>query len=313
MASKKENVAGLAWRHVASPLARAADPLSWLMFIFFCLVLIAAFVLRFFVDGDAHKFYMDNYVAFWYGGWGLLVFSTVGPLFNITRASNEVPLGILIGVGIAHLLAFIFIGILILSKSNNPSAITALLAAAAAAMMVGIGWVVQHQSGAKASRRAHTFGVLMQSRLSKEFQDHVRARISYYHQGRVVDAVDAPLWNKDGLDRQLVDLAAEMGRELSGARNDSKDGIKVAYKEKEDLLRKKHESILGIKYILNFYEFVCAGILLKELDESMLKETLSDIAIGLYKDTKHVRIYAKELQPNAYSNFEKVVEQYWLS
>lgn len=313
MTIKKENIASLAWRHVACPLAKAADPLSWLMFIGFWAIVLCALGLRFLFEAEPHDFYMKYYAVFWYGAWGLLVFSTVGPLFNLTRLRNEVPLGILIGVGIAHLLAFIVIGVITLSKTNNPTAVTALLAAAAAAIMVGIGWVVQHQSSAKASRRAHTFGVLMQSRLSKEFQEQVRARASYYFSGHVVEAIDATLLNRDGLEKKLNDLKADMARELGIVKDEARQEIIDLYKEKEALINKKYESIQGVKYLLNFYEFICAGIVLRELDEPMLKETLSDIAVCLYQDSKHVRSLAKEYQPDVFSNMERVIGQYWLS
>ena len=97
---------------------------------------------------------------------------------------------------VSHLVMFIGISVVVLLQYDKPEAVTGLMAAFVAAMMVGIGWVVQHQTSARASRRAHTFNILMQSRLNKEFGENVAFRASYYHAGFVIPAEDAPLVTK---------------------------------------------------------------------------------------------------------------------
>lgn len=311
MSRKKEDILSLGWRHVVCPLAKSADPLSWVFFAGFVAFLILAVVAKFMTDGDLHTFYVQQYPVFWYGPWLLLLISTVGPIFNLTRETNEIPLGVLIGVSVAHVLIFISISVIALTQANNTTAITTLLAATVAAGMVGIGWVVQHHSSARASRRAHTFNILMQSRLSKEFQDHVRLRSDLYTAGTEVAAEDAKLVSKSGYEARAEELKTQLEIDLSRAREEKRPEVQASHDGKLELLKRKYESLQGVKYLLNFYEFMSAGIELRELDDAMLKQTVRDIAVFLYEDTAHIRTEHRKSQPDLYSNLEKVVGTNW--
>lgn len=311
MANKKDNIVELGWRHILCPLARSADPLSWILFIAFLAVVVVAVIARSLGDGGLHEIYTANYQLFWYGAWVLVVLSTVGPIFTLAKEKREVPLGVLIGVSVAHVLIFLALSVLALTQTGNTTAITALLAATVAAAMVGIGWVVQHQSSARSSRRAHTFNILMQSRLSTEFQKQIERRAKYYSAGNAVAAHDVKLFNKIGLEECRKVLLAQRDAELERARDEKKAEVTALYEEKLVAAEERYESLQGVKYLLNFYEFVSAGILLRELDEPLLRETLRDIAIALHRDTAHVRAFQRESQPDAFRNFDAVVSNAW--
>lgn len=310
MSRDKENIVGLAWNKVLVPLAKGADPISWIIFAGFIVLLVVSIVLRL-TTGEWNATYMGNYPYFWYGAWALLVIATVGPIFNLARIRNEVPLDVLVGVSVVHVVVFIVISVVTLSEKGNISAVTALLAATAAAAMVGIGWAVQHQSSARASRRAHTFNILMQSRLSKEFQDQVKRKADVYFAGNRVEPADAELVNRSGLKRRISLLETERDLQLSRARDEAHSEIKAQFEEDVKVVKAKYESLQGLKYLLNFYEFMCAGIVLRELDEPMLKETLSDIAVSLYADSVHVRQFVRESQPQVFVNLDRVVGALW--
>jgi len=307
--AKKDNVIGSAWRNVACPLYEASDPISWFLLLGVGVLVVASCLLQ--GTGAAGSFYGKYYAMLWYGAWLLLVLATVGPILNLTKQSNEVPLDVLIGVAIGEVAIFVLICVCVLVRQDAMAGLTALMAATAAAMMAGVGWVVQHQSSARASRRAHTFGVLMQSRLSGEFQDQVRRRASVYGSGNAVTAADAPLVKKAGLKAAIDALDAEMAQSLAQALPNLKQQIQDTFRQRRAEVRRKHRSLDGVSYLLNFYEFICAGISRRELDERLLWDTLSDIAIALHRDTEQVRAYLRKTQPKVYEHFDELIGGYW--
>jgi hypothetical protein len=152
----------------------------------------------------------------------------------------------------------------------------------------------------------------MQSRLSSEFQKQISERAKFYSAGNQVSAEDAKLFNKVGYEACKENLITQREVELSRARDDKKQEVEDFYKERLRVLEGRFESLQGVKYLLNFYEFVSAGIRLRELDEPLLRETLRDIAIALYKDTTHVRAYQRESQPNVFTNLDEIVSGAWM-
>jgi hypothetical protein len=311
MSERKHNIFSLAWRHAVCPLAKAADPTSWVLFACFLLMIVACGLISVFGDGAMKELYNQYFAVFWYGSWVLMVLSTVGPMFNLYVERRDVPLEVLVATGIAHVVVFITLGIVTLWEDKNIGAITALFAATATAITVGIGWGVQHQSSAKASRRTHTFNILMQSRLSSEFQGQVKKRVERYPAGVPVTAADAPLITKKGLDERLKQLEDRKTRELSRSKPEKVDEIEAQYAAEKAESEAKYEALQGMRYLLNFYEFMSAGIILRELDETMLAETLKDIAVGLYKDSLHVRMHQRESQPKVFENLDKIVGVRW--
>ncbi|WP_329813016.1 hypothetical protein [Stenotrophomonas sp. SMYL36] len=310
---KKDNVIALAWRHVVCPLARHADALSWVLFAVFLASVAVTVYLRYLGHGESESFYGQNYSLFWYLSWGLLVASTIGPMFNVFRARNEVPLGVMIGAGVTHVLVFILMSVVVLVQADKAEAVTGLLAAVAGAVMIGIGWVVQNQSSARASRRAHTFSVLTQSRLSAEFQSHVKSRILHYPAGKEISVEDAALFYKDGLIDAEKKLELKFAEDLARSKDEHHESLRKAHEGALEEVRSKYLAMQSVKYLLNFYEFICAGLRLKELDEMMVRATLSDMAVGIYNDTIHVRRHAQKRQPAAFTELDmRMSKGVWL-
>lgn len=308
---KRSNIVSLAYRNVLRPVAAAADPVSWIFFVAFLALLATSIVCKIFGAGDENSFYEKYFLAFWYGAWGLLLAATIGPIFNIAKQRNEVPLGVLVGVGVSHLVMFIGISVVVLLQYDKPEAVTGLMAAFVAAMMVGIGWVVQHQTSARASRRAHTFNILMQSRLNKEFGENVAFRASYYHAGFVIPAEDAPLVTKKGLRERLADIEERRAREVKQSRAPFVTEVEARFTAEIELVNKKHQSLVGTMYLLNFYEFMCAGICQRELDKDLLYATVASIVSGLYADTVHLRAHCRQSQPTVFTKLDEVMRSHW--
>ena len=311
MESKRENIVNLAFNYVVRPLFKSADGLSFVLFAIFILMVLLGILFHLgVVDAvSAPGFFAKAKWSYWYMAWGILVLSTVGPLINATKESGEIPLGLLIGVAVTHILVFIMMSALILWKDKN--SITALLASTAGAAMVGVGWIVQHRSSVRSSRRAHTFSVLMQSRLSKEFQEQVKAREKLFPVGVPPDSSHALYMSGMAYKKHIDSL-----KDQFEAKKQKQDADKAQIDQDLAALlvdeEAKYCSIQGLKYLLNFYEFICAGILRQELDEAMLKTTLRGIASALYADTDVLRAYVKREQPSAYTNLDAVVGAKWI-
>jgi len=310
---KKDNIISLGWRLVICPAAKAADPISWIVFIAFLIVFGCGVVFRISDSGPGsmHTVYMAHSSAVWFLAWALFVFATMGPIINLTLEQNEVPLAVLIGFGLFDLIVFIVISVLALTQDTSVAPATGLLAATAGAFMVGIGWLVQQQISARATRRAHTFNILMQSRLSSEFQRQIIERAKYYPSNTKVSEDDARLQSKAGLEAKKVELTTEFERAKERSLPEAISQLNDEYKAKIDIVEGKYVSLKSVVYLLNFYEFICAGIILRELDERMIKETLVDIAVGLYHDTANLRAMAKEKQPEVFCNLDKLVGDGW--
>lgn len=306
---KKDNLVRRAWTRVVCPLADAADGVSWTLFVVAAAAVLVSVVIYF--SDPSTPLYGKYFAFFWYGVWFLFVCSTISPILNITHEANEAPLGLLIGVAIVHVLTFVGVCVYVLVRQDSMAGLTALMAAMAAAMMAGVGWVVQHQSSAKASRRAHTFGVLMQSRLSGEFQGQVRLRGVLYGAGNGVAAVDAPLVRKAGLKVAIDALNAELQERLRVARPENEEEIRKEFRLKRIEARRKARSLEGVAYLLNFYEFICAGIARQELDEQLICDTLGDIAVALFRDTTHLRAHLRTQQPKVYEHFDLLIGGWW--
>jgi len=151
----------------------------------------------------------------------------------------------------------------------------------------------------------------MQSRLSSEFQRQIIERAKYYPSNTKVSEDDARLQSKAGLEAKKVELTTEFERAKERSLPEAISQLNDEYKAKIDIVEGKYVSLKSVVYLLNFYEFICAGIILRELDERMIKETLVDIAVGLYHDTANLRAMAKEKQPEVFCNLDKLVGDGW--
>lgn len=321
--SKKETIVGRLWRGVVLPIKGAADGLSWFLFVLAAATTALSFLLKFHVI-EVHgssDFFDRHYWKLVYLAWILFVVSTIGPLLHIAKERADIPLGMLASVAVIHVIMFLFIsGVILITEqsttgaTNGVGAITTLLGAAAAAAMAGIGWVIQYQSSARSSRRAHTFTILMQSRLSKEFQEHVNNRSAKYPCPTTIPADDVKRLCLVRQQNEAIALFEERALQRCPATLTCAERTQVLGEiesERKELMRTIN-AFRAVKYLLNFYEFLSAGIKKRELDEELLFETLSSIAIGLYKDTEHVRKAAKDIQPMVYEHFEELIQTNWM-
>jgi hypothetical protein len=124
------------------------------------------------------------------------------------------------------------------------------------------------------ARLQHTMGVLLQSRLSPAYQQRMRDVVKVYPTMPTIIPVVVGDWEDPA----------------------------------------KHEALEGIKYLLNFFEFVAIGIRNGDLDEATLRMSLSNIIFALTSSGEAFIRYSRgelgapgDAQPNR--NYEHLL---WL-
>jgi hypothetical protein len=124
------------------------------------------------------------------------------------------------------------------------------------------------------ARRQHTINVLLQSRLSMAYQDRLKEVIKVYPTVPVVAKVKRGDWNEP----------------------------------------EKVEALEGIKYLLNYFEFVAIGIRAGDLDEKTLHRSLGDIVIALTDVAEqYIRFVRGELPSNdGFPSTNAYTEVMWL-
>ena len=138
-----------------------------------------------------------------------------------------------------------------------------------------IGWFVYSQNSLNSERKQHTVNVLNSSRMSSTYQEQVNLATDKYNA------------DHKKISREDVELFIKW----------KKGQVTLLSENNEDAL----ETIKAIKaviYLLNFYEFVAAGIESGDLDEDYLYATVPSIAINLVT-------YSQELI-NEYQNKDKM-------
>lgn len=161
-------------------------------------------------------------------------------------------------------LVFIFIALIILVlcaevyEDNNKTGMAVLMGA----LFATAGWTFTTYMGAKNAIKAHTMNILIQMRTSTELNKHranIQKRFGY----------------STKISREeLSKMIAERDKPASGYENG--------------------ETPVGesIRYVVNFFEFMSAGVHLEDLDEDLIRETMRSIFINFYNFSEDYIAYA---------------------
>lgn len=142
----------------------------------------------------------------------------------------------------------------------------------AALWAAGMGWYVHFQAYSRNHRTTNSFNLLMQTRTSSEFLKHARRAAAVYPHGSKVKNEDAKL-----IDSQSLSAARAEYRDAHA--QSPKDLVRVR-KASDNLHRATAAE--GIKYLLNYYEFMAVGIKKKDLDEDMLYHTIGNTVCSVH-------------------------------
>ncbi|WP_417668284.1 DUF4760 domain-containing protein [Pseudoalteromonas tetraodonis] len=144
-----------------------------------------------------------------------------------------------------------------------------------------IGWFVHSHNNLNSERKQHTVNVLNSSRMSSVYQENLRlATDKFNNPHKLIKEADVDIFYKWKSGELKVDFESD---------SDKKNAETI-------------RSIQGVIYLLNFYEFVAAGIDSGDLDEEYLYSTVAGIAINLVA-------YSKKLI-DKYQTEDKLTWQY---
>lgn len=203
----------------------------------------------------------------------------VGRPFARLTADDDGAIRQQILIGLITIFAAFAIAVFVLGEADAEEFAFSLAASLLAAALVGLGWYFHYRVSTKASRKAHTINLLMASRLSEEFQQHLRNIRSAYDLGTPVPKADAERYYSS-VNPRLVE--------------NEQEAIKC-------------QAIYSIKYILNYYEFLAVAIRKNDVDEDLLYQCLSGIALALHETFSEVIQVAQESQDLAYEHFELLI------
>jgi hypothetical protein len=148
------------------------------------------------------------------------------------------------------------------------------------AAVVSIGWWVQSIIAAARQRRQHTVNTIIQTRVSDVYQ----TKLSEYN--KLFSSSDIYI-NKD--------LARYF------ARNRDVNGIRIKDINPSEL----HKALYGAMYLLNFFEFISAGIQKRDLDNTLLRECFEDVVKNLERKCFHLIWYYRE-RGDVFKEFEYI-------
>ncbi|HGM6730979.1 TPA: DUF4760 domain-containing protein [Stenotrophomonas maltophilia] len=162
---------------------------------------------------------------------------------------------------------------------NFPPAIAALWTA-------GMGWYIHFQATSKNHRTNNSFNLLMQTRTSSEFLKRALDVQKLYPFGCNITADDQNYFPSDNLKRLTQQKAAAALETPTGtAPTPELDETKVC-------------AIEGMKYLLNYYEFMAVGIEANDLEESMLFNTIGGTVCSI---RERADVYVQYVRENGQS------------
>lgn len=204
----------------------------------------------------------------------------IGRPFARLTVDNDSAIHQQILLGLVTIFAAFALAIFLLGEVAAQDFAYSLTASLLAAALVGLGWYFHYRVSTKASRKAHTINLLMASRLSEEFQQHLRNIRAAYDLDTPVPKGDAEKYyssvNPDPID-------------------DNQEAVKC-------------KAIYSIKYILNYYEFLAVAIRMRDVDEDLLYECVSGIAVALNETFESVIEVAQDRQDLAYEHFTLLIK-----
>lgn len=251
---------------------------------------VAVFVLG--ANGTEEGFYAENKLSFWMASYVLIFIGLFTPL---SRA-KYLPHGkrfYFVGFG---LLVFLF---LLLTKAvwysfvpvSGAEAITTqevdMIGYSVAVLLAVLGWFVQHQLTLQHNKTNHSLNVLLQMRVSEEFQQQTRLANEYYpsRNGTVIPEADVKEYHSSGTDFT----------QNKGEKNESNAKLK---------------SISAHSYLLNYYEFLAFGICSGTLDEELLYQTLGGVLIGHVNRARNVVNFARKASLKTFVNLVELDERW---
>jgi hypothetical protein len=156
----------------------------------------------------------------------------------------------------------------------------------AALWTAGMGWYIHFQATSKNHRTNNSFNLLMQTRTSSEFIRRALDVQKVYPFGCNIQEVDEAHFSPENLKNLAQHVAASLQVEAAGAQ------LPPALDEA------KVHAIEGMKYLLNYYEFMAVGIEANDLEENMLFKTIGGTVCSI---RERADLYVQHMRKNGQS------------
>lgn len=215
----------------------------------------------------------------------LTVGTTIYSIVKFSTARPQTYEGAFEYYGLGVFIAICFVGFLCFfvwnDQTKGPFAILA------GALLATLGWLTSavltvrnqqkaSEAAARASRKQHTLTILLQMRQNPEFIKHREN----------INAKFPPRTKLTASDVAVIDTE-----------------IHQSYAYDADAPPRISDSI---RYVTNYYEFLCAALDEGDLDETLLKKSLEGIMVG-YEDKVRLFIdYCQGQDPSVYEYFTKI-------
>ena len=146
-------------------------------------------------------------------------------------------------------------------------------------------FALNSRAARNAQRKQHTITVLLDTRLSSEFQETIEKRRYLFPEYSDVLFEE---WNR--------------ARTATAENLDDEGAVMHA--------RRQRESALAVTQLLNYYEFLAVGILKGDLDKDMLYKTLRSIMCNLVDDCRHLIAEMQRGKPSTYAHLTALYAQW---
>lgn len=148
------------------------------------------------------------------------------------------------------------------------------------AIVVSIGWWVQSIIAAARQRRQHTVNTIIQTRISDTYQKKLALFNSCFSDDEIY--IDENVATYFGKHRSLRGFNVEAHNRIIKTSEDA-GKMKVPHHQQlcDKKLRQIEESLYGAMYLLNYFEFISAGIKSRDLDNALLMDCFKDVVKNL--------------------------------
>lgn len=153
------------------------------------------------------------------------------------------------------------------------------------------GLYANHQTSKKNQRTSNTFALVIQTRTSTIYTDAQRAKQMVYPADSKLSSNDRSFFPAKRMS-EIPKLKFECERLKTTIVScaDAKELQKLQSEfAKNEQIYLKLEAMQGIRYLLNFYEFLAMAVRSGDLDEELLIGTIRPIIVSLYNDAREYR------------------------
>ncbi len=233
-----------------------------------------------------HPVYVEYSLVFWSIAWASFAYSLTLPLIKVKTK----PFGNRFSLFGFAVLGMLFVTLLIFivtnwqsTATNNQEEMISIVGLILASIVAIFGWFVQYQVSRHNNRINHSLNVLLQTRLSEEFQRHSRASSRTYP-------------NRKFSVIPTEDIDFYFSGDVEGSSCPKQ--------------QQKVKAISAQIYIINHYEFLSCGIESNVLDEELLYKTLAGIILRQIERSEHIINHSKSISPKTFEHLLKIKERW---